>query len=968
MKRTMSLLFSLILIAVMVFPTQAANTSELIKYPEYPEQYLSRDYAYSVSVTQGANSIDIPVYNAARQYDNFRNAAKGDYYRRFCEFAFSGDPVTVKVCVNIDMTCCEVLPSAKDFPSTINGNEISITLTKPDNVVVRLNDDINTVLTIFAEAPENAADIPTKGAENVIYCDAGIDNITGGEIIDGEITMTEGQTLYIAPGALVRARLIITGSNTTVTGKGALIDPETTRVKYQDKGSYMLKVTADSSKNAVSNLKVTGIKLLDSRSFNIVLKNVKDSVISDVKVFSNQVSTDGISLFNYVQNVTVQDSYFYVNDNVFVFGGWGQSNNTFKNLTIGSGYALIFPQGICNSITFEDLYVFHIRAFYKSTMAISNASTVQNIYAKNIYASDVQDLKSFINCVNQNSAAKTVTFENVALPAKGDRTITFGSTAGETYPTSNYTFIIKNLWFGTEQLTSLSTDYIQYADFVFDEASDPDAATAGWSTMTDAANTAEKIYIGSCLLDNFAALPQKVGDTMYVDALGVLKNLGYKVNFADDGSFTFEDKYTLYTATPNELTAYKNSLEKQLTNPFVYVNGELMMPITAFGDLGLTKCNYDETEKAVQIKNVSYGENLLINSDFEDGATFEWGTFEFAELRESDNAYSGEKSMSIAPCIWSSGSVNNNDYGMVQYVKDIMDKNGAGKYHLEAMVKLNTDYDRLEVTDNTVRMGFTPGATYFTTSKDTTLGRTLHDVFEISGEWQKIEFDIDITDAFLKKYTNLYLFIGSKKTEKKSIFVDDVKLVKQADDEAYCVDANMRNGAAIRLSSDNGIRFYTLLDSAKIAKLQADGATVELGTLISPKDVLGENDLTFALDSAKYINVLYEAMDDGAYYWHKDVDGQIAGSIVNILESNTSFSAQNGNVARDFVGRGYVKVTKDGKTVITYANYYDNDITNNTRSLAFVANALKNDTAKYNQHSDEIRALVDKWASKLSAK
>ena len=67
MKRTMSLLFSLILIAVMAFPTQAANTSELIKYPEYPEQYLSRDYAYSVSVPQGANSIDIPVYNAARQ-------------------------------------------------------------------------------------------------------------------------------------------------------------------------------------------------------------------------------------------------------------------------------------------------------------------------------------------------------------------------------------------------------------------------------------------------------------------------------------------------------------------------------------------------------------------------------------------------------------------------------------------------------------------------------------------------------------------------------------------------------------------------------------------------------------------------------------------------------------------------------------------------------------------------------------
>ncbi|MGN0115548.1 MAG: GLUG motif-containing protein, partial [Acutalibacteraceae bacterium] len=42
------------------------------------------------------------------------------------------------------------------------------------------------------------------------------------------------------------------------------------------------------------------------------------------------------------------------------------------------------------------------------------------------------------------------------------------------------------------------------------------------------------------------------------------------------------------------------------------------------------------------------------------------------------------------------------------------------------------------------------------------------------------------------------------------------------------VAATMVNGAALRLTNGNGLRFYTLVDSAKIAELQALGATVEL--------------------------------------------------------------------------------------------------------------------------------------------
>ena len=184
------------------------------------------------------------------------------------------------------------------------------------------------------------------------------------------------------------------------------------------------------------------------------------------------------------------------------------------------------------------------------------------------------------------------------------------------------------------------------------------------------------------------------------------------------------------------------------------------------------------------------------------------------------------------------------------------------------------------------------------------------------------------------------------------------------------VTANMKSGAAIRLTNGNGLRFITAFDAVKIARLQELGATVELGTLIAPKDLLGENDLTFGLDSSKYVDVKYEAKNaDSSYIWHDndngDNAGQIAGSIVGIKESGTKFSAENGNIARDFVGRGYVKVTFGDETVITYASYASGDIANNTRSLASVAQALKDDTAKYDALDSDVKSLVDNWASKL---
>ncbi|MGN0173160.1 MAG: hypothetical protein ACI39F_01865, partial [Acutalibacteraceae bacterium] len=174
------------------------------------------------------------------------------------------------------------------------------------------------------------------------------------------------------------------------------------------------------------------------------------------------------------------------------------------------------------------------------------------------------------------------------------------------------------------------------------------------------------------------------------------------------------------------------------------------------------------------------------------------------------------------------------------------------------------------------------------------------------------------------------------------------------------VSAKMKDGASIRLNNVNGIRFYTEVDTEKVDSLRNAGYTVELGTLIAPADNIQDKELSFALETGKYVDVKFNST---TYYTEDDFSG-IVGSLVNIKEKN---------ITREFVGRGYVKVTDtEGNETITYADYAKgtdevSSVANNTRSLSYLANSYKTDeNSDYASKSGEIKALVDSWAAKFT--
>ena len=171
--------------------------------------------------------------------------------------------------------------------------------------------------------------------------------------------------------------------------------------------------------------------------------------------------------------------------------------------------------------------------------------------------------------------------------------------------------------------------------------------------------------------------------------------------------------------------------------------------------------------------------------------------------------------------------------------------------------------------------------------------------------------------------------------------------------DPYAVNVMMNYGASIRLNNKNGIRFYTSVDQERIAELQASGATVELGTIIAPADLIS-GEFTHEDEN---IDVKYVAENsDGSFKYYQGINGWsgVVGSIVNVKDTN---------ISRSFVARGYVKVTDGDNSYTYYADYYDGNMTNNTRSLQYVASALKNDTANYERLDESLKILVDKWAN-----
>ena len=135
------------------------------------------------------------------------------------------------------------------------------------------------------------------------------------DLPSAEIKIPSGATVYIAPGAVVRARLIVDrAEDVRIIGRGVLLSP-------------MRGVEITYSKNVL----VDGLTIINPQHYTVFGGQSEDITIRNVRSFSRHPWSDGVDMMC-CKNITVEDVFLRNNDDAFAIYNhrwwyWGGSEN-----------------------------------------------------------------------------------------------------------------------------------------------------------------------------------------------------------------------------------------------------------------------------------------------------------------------------------------------------------------------------------------------------------------------------------------------------------------------------------------------------------------------------------------------------------------------------------------------------------------------------------------------------------------
>jgi hypothetical protein len=276
--------------------------AEVTTYPAPAGEAISGDYTVTV------NGRPVDVYAAQSQY------FEGDYY--FASFDFSGRAA-------IRVTSAQSLEKVQVQPTRFHvgversrPNEITLTADAPFRVSIERNGRIKPLL-LFGNALET--DAPRPGDPKVVSFAPGVHR-------PGKITLTEGQTLYLAGGAVVKGCVCAQGDNITIRGRGILAGEESPR--FKGPGRFLLDC------RDCRNIKVRDITLRNPWSWTFVTWNCDGVTIDNVKICgSRMINDDALDLVN-TQHATVRNCFFRTQDDSIAIKGLARQPRPCANILI----------------------------------------------------------------------------------------------------------------------------------------------------------------------------------------------------------------------------------------------------------------------------------------------------------------------------------------------------------------------------------------------------------------------------------------------------------------------------------------------------------------------------------------------------------------------------------------------------------------------------------------------------------
>jgi hypothetical protein len=229
-------------------------------------------------------------------------------------------PVTVRVVPGRTFKTAELRPERAGIAVRISDGAIEFTLDRPRKMTLLLDGDTSTALHLFAGEPEK--DIPSPSDPNVLYYGPGVHDTTG-------LELKSGQTLYLAGGAVLKAKLKpgdtgtyneqwkVVFHNGNVFGIKA-VDHVTIRGRgIVDAGAIPHPGWPMLAFNGARHVRVEGITLRNAANWNFVIGQSEDIEVRDVRIVSGRLNSDGINSVN-SKRVHIHDCFVRNHDDSIV--------------------------------------------------------------------------------------------------------------------------------------------------------------------------------------------------------------------------------------------------------------------------------------------------------------------------------------------------------------------------------------------------------------------------------------------------------------------------------------------------------------------------------------------------------------------------------------------------------------------------------------------------------------------------
>ena len=405
--------------------------AQLVTYPESlnPGMPHNDDYTVRVRIPDGEWK-DLFEYNVQVDMDKVQNASMVQFDM--------GSPVEVMVKKN-NGTVREVAirPLSKGIEYKQIQNAILFTLEKPQYLSIEFNGDRLHNLHLFANPMETEKyEKETKG---VMYFGPGTHRPK--DLPNNQIRIPSNTTVYLAPGAVVKAKLVVDkAENVRIIGRG-IIDHAVRGIEITDsKNIWIDGITVMNPDHyTVFGGGSTGITIKNLKSFSckgwsdgIDMMCCRQVLIDNVFMRN---SDDCIALYNHRWNwwggssdITVQNSILWADvAHPINVGGHGDPDSptgeVIENLTFRNIDILEHDEDDPINILFEDIRVeniqegrlFYVKVRFNEKYDKQPGSGIEGITFRNITYTGIGENPSLIQGLDKERTVQNVTFENVVI-------------------------------------------------------------------------------------------------------------------------------------------------------------------------------------------------------------------------------------------------------------------------------------------------------------------------------------------------------------------------------------------------------------------------------------------------------------------------------------------------------------------------------------------------------------------------